>query len=467
MAAVLAGDPDLVRLELAAALDPTDAEAQLAVGEAYASLDRPHDAERCFKRALKLGKRADAHADLSTLYLAVGMLDAAEHHALAVLAGVDRGMLDDVLFAMAHQTLASVAASRGDDVTSEARLDQAYARQSVFRQQVAGSPFTTLVLVSRRAGNIPFKTLLPPLRSDLIVWYMEHARIEQLAGLPPHAVVLNAIGDADIAMASRDVVEAVLAGCGKPVMNRPERVRASFRHRLAETFAGVPDLVVPQTVRLTASEIAEGGLAAAVARAGIEPPVLVRPVASHGGQGLVLARDAVELAGLTAPEGDAYVSRFHEYASADGWHRKHRMIFVDRQPFPYHLAISPHWMAHHQTSDMVGDAARMDEELAFLEDPQAAIGPRAMAAVTAIGERLDLDYAGVDFSVLPDGRVLVFEANATMLTHLEQEDGPFAAKNPYVRRIIEAFQARLASLAGVSTASGAPASRIAWVGPRR
>ena len=92
----------------------------------------------------------------------------------------------------------------------------------------------------------------------------------------------------------------------------------------------------------------------------------------------------------------------------------------------------------------------MNEELAFLRDPAAAIGARAMTAVTAIGERLDLDYAGVDFSVMPDGRVLVFEANATMLTHLEPEDGPFAAKNPYVRRIIEAFQARLASLAGAS-----------------
>ena len=51
------------------------------------------------------------------------------------------------------------------------------------------------------------------------------------------------------------------------------------------------------------------------------------------------------------------------------------------------------------------------------------------------------------FAVTTEGQVLIFEANATMLTHLEPEDGPFAAKNRFIRPIIEAFQARLAMLA--------------------
>ena len=58
-------------------------------------------------------------------------------------------------------------------------------------------------------------------------------------------------------------------------------------------------------------------------------------------------------------------------------------------------------------------------------------------------QRLDLDYCGVDFSLLPDGRVLVFEANATMLVHPEPENGPLAHKNPAVATICEAFQALL------------------------
>ena len=79
----------------------------------------------------------------------------------------------------------------------------------------------------------------------------------------------------------------------------------------------------------------------------------------------------------------------------------------------------------------------------YLENPQSALGRDAWAAVAAIGQAMDLDYAGVDFSLLPDGRVLVFEANATMLVHPETPDGPLAHKNPFVQQIVDAFQAML------------------------
>jgi glutathione synthase/RimK-type ligase-like ATP-grasp enzyme len=82
-----------------------------------------------------------------------------------------------------------------------------------------------------------------------------------------------------------------------------------------------------------------------------------------------------------------------------------------------------------------------------LQAPDVALGERAWRAIGQVGARLDLDYAGLDFSLLPDGRVLVFEANATMLVHPEAEDGEFAYKNPAVRRIVEAFQAKLAEAA--------------------
>jgi hypothetical protein len=42
--------------------------------------------------------------------------------------------------------------------------------------------------------------------------------------------------------------------------------------------------------------------------------------------------------------------------------------------------------------------------------------------------------------LLPDGRVLVFEANATMLVHREDVDGVNAHKNAFVQRIVDAFE---------------------------
>jgi tetratricopeptide (TPR) repeat protein len=443
--ALHAGDPDLVVLELTAAHDPGNADAHLALGAAYAALARPHDAERHFKLALALGRARDAHVDLGALYLTVKMWDAAEHHARAALASEDHGSADDTVIAMAHQTLASVFEARGDGDASERQLDRAYARQSLFRQAAANAPFTTLVLVTRRAGNIPYQTLLPPRRFDRTVWYMEHARLEQIADMPPYAVVLNAIGDPDAAMESQATVDAFVACCTRPVLNHPAPIGATFRHRIRETLAGVDGVVAPLTGRVTAQEIATKGLAATVAGAGLTPPVLVRPVGSHGGKGLVLAGDEAALEASPVARGqDAYVSQFHDYRSPDGYYRKYRMIFVDRRAFPYHLAISRQWMVHHETTDMANDPARISEELEFLVDPRGAIGARAMTAVEAIGRRLDLDYAGIDFTMTSDGQVLVFEANATMLTHLEPEAGPFAAKNRFIQPIIDAFQARLA-----------------------
>jgi glutathione synthase/RimK-type ligase-like ATP-grasp enzyme len=63
-----------------------------------------------------------------------------------------------------------------------------------------------------------------------------------------------------------------------------------------------------------------------------------------------------------------------------------------------------------------------------------------MQAIQAVGKRMDLDYAGIDFSIMPDGRILVFEANPSMLVHPENILGPLEHKNIYVRRILDAFE---------------------------
>jgi len=447
-AALAAGDPDLVKLELAAVLNPDDAANQLALGEAYNLADRPHDAERCFKRALALGRLREAHADLASLYLSVGMLEAADHHAHLVLTSPDEGRDDDTLVAIAYQTLAATCEARGEHAEARRRLDLAYARKSIFRQPAPGAAFTTLVLATRGAGNISYAQMMPRDRFDRTVCYMEHASPEQMATVGPYAVVLNAIGDPDIALNSRGAVLDFVAKCDKPVLNPPDRVEATFRHRIAETLAGIEDLVAPLTIRLAAAEIAEHGLARLVERAGLAPPIIVRPAGSHGGQGVELATNG-ETLGATwlAESADAYVTAFHDYRSADGAYRKYRMIFVNRVPYPYHLAISAHWMVHHRSAGMEDDPIRIAEEMAFLRDPESTIGARAMAALRAIARRLDLDYGGIDFSVTSEGQVLLFEANATMLTHLEPTDGPFAAKNAYIAPILTAFQAHLTARA--------------------
>jgi glutathione synthase/RimK-type ligase-like ATP-grasp enzyme len=288
---------------------------------------------------------------------------------------------------------------------------------------------------------------MPPRLYSRLVWYMEHARPDQTATLPPHDVVFNAIGDPDLAEPSAAAVERFIARCARPVLNAPDKVARSRRDRLPALLGGLDGVVAPKAMRL--SSAAGSNLANAAAAAGLAPPLLVRPTGSHGGKGLVRADTVVDIAATSqalAGE-DAYLTAFWDYQSVDRRYRKGRVVFVDRRPYPYHWAVADHWLAHYETAGMTGAQDRQDEERRFLEAPQAVIGERAWRAIGQVGARLDLDYAGLDFSILADGRLLVFEANATMLVHPEAEDGEFAYKNPAVRRIVQAFQAKLAEAA--------------------
>ena len=443
LAAIQAMDPQFAALQLAAAVHADSLKAQLDLGHAWLLQDRLADAERCFRQALTLDSgSAEAHASLGVVYHRAGIGEGAEHHSRQALA------LDDA-HVVASQTLAAILLARGEAEAARSVEARAYGRQSLFVQAVAEPRLRVLVLATVSTGNVPYKAIMPPTRYSRLVWYMEYAREADRPAPDAYDVVFNAIGDADLASPSRAAVERFLAVCPKAVLNDPAQVRLTRRDATPERLGGLEGVVVPRTVRLGAAEIADRGLAALAAAAGLEGPLLVRPIGSHGGQGLLRAAEPADLERIApAPGVDHYLTAYADFRSADGLFRKYRVLFVDRRPFPYHEAISDGWLVHHETSGMTAFAERRAEEARFLADPAAAVGEPAMAALTRIGRTLDLDYAGVDFAVLPDGRVLVFEANATMLAHHEEPGGPFAYKNPYVDAITGAFQALLARRAG-------------------
>ena len=434
-------DPNLAVLELTAAMQPRKAEAQLDLADAYLELDRPADAERVLKALIENDPdQAIAHQSLGVAYFSVGVLDAAEHYSQRAVA-LDPGLT------IAHQTLAGVFESRGEIVQARAHLRQAYAHQSLFAQPAHKPDLTVLVLVTSESGNIPLRHLMPRGRYSAWVWYVEFAREGEAP--PPCDLVLNAIGDPDVTGPMAPVAQRYLAACSTPLLNDPAKVARTHRHRMAELLDGIDGLLVPAVALLPAEPQRAADWSRPVLAEGMSLPALVRPAGSHGGKGLEIVRDELGLFAAAAQiVGEAYVTAFHDFASADGFYRKYRMIFIDRQPMPYHLAISPRWLVHHETSGMEADDGRKAEEMRFLQDPEAALGARALAAIAEIGRRLDLDYCGVDFSLLPDGRVLLFEANATMLVHPEAPDSPFVAKNPFIERIITRFQHLLKARAG-------------------
>jgi len=438
LAEIHAMPSDIAALDLAAALEPTAAKNQLELAFALADHDDSTGAERAFKRAIELDRGlADAYAGLGSLYLRREDEDQAQQLAQIAL---DLSPCHPV----ASQTLSSILDKRGDHAEAEAILDRAYGARSLFFEPAKQSRMTVLVLVTRSQGNIPYRHLMPPSQYTRLVWYMEHAH-QSAADLPDYDVIFNAIGDPDIAAATRGPVFKFRTETDGRFLNEPGQVELTQRHRLAELLGEDEQVLLPATIRLTKIDVKETGLEAAIERTGMNLPVLVRPIGSHGGAGLVRVDTRAELLALTEQiQGkDIYVTAYVDYRSDDNYCRKGRIIFVDRKPYPYHWAISEHWMVHYDTADMDRQEAMRSEEARFLKDPGEVIGAKALQAIDNIGVKLDLDYCGIDFSVMPDGRLLVFEANPAMLVHPEPEGSLFAYKNVAVRNIIKAFQAHL------------------------
>jgi tetratricopeptide (TPR) repeat protein len=405
-------------------LAPEEARMHLGLGDAYAELDRDAEAIAHLLRAAELDPASKwAHANLGSVLYRRGDLANAEvccRQALAL----------DPQMSIAHRNLAGILEDKGDLDQARQHRDAAYRLNSLTVSRAARPRASVLVLTTSGSGNIPYRRLLPPGLYTRIEWFIEYAPEGQAAELPAYDVVFNVVGDPDYSEATDGPVMAFLRTSDRPVLNHPAKVTPTRRDRLPMLLAGVEGLAVPAVERLEAEATFD-----------VSRPVLVRPIGSHGGAGLFLARAASDLEGVDL-SGGAYVTEFHDFRSPDGRYRKYRIIFVDGRPYPYHLAVADDWLVHYWTSGMEGDAVRQAEELRFLEDPRAALGMRAWDAVAAVGERLGLDYAGIDFSVLPDGRALVFEANATMLVHPEA-DGELAYKNPFVERIFEAFRSMI------------------------
>jgi hypothetical protein len=351
----------------------------------------------------------------------------------------------DPRLAVAYQNLAAIYAGAGRIAEAESCREQAYQIQRVFIEHAGGPQRRVLILCAgRTSGNVPFDTLMPTTTCCRIKYVIDYAADAEDGALPAFDLAFNAIGEPDVAAALAGRMERFAARCDRPILNPPAAIARTQRHNLFALLGDLEDVVVAPCIRFETPAPSRAAMADCLDAAGIAFPVLARPAATHGGEGLTRCDTMKDLEiWLHTCRGSHYLTSFRDFRSADGMYRKYRTIFVDRIPYPYHLAISPRWMVHYFSAGMENSGSKIDEERIFLQQPGTVLGPRGKAAVAAIGRRLDMDFGGIDFALLPDGRVFVFEANATMLVHRERSNGALAHKNINVQSIVDAFERML------------------------
>ncbi len=68
---------------------------------------------------------------------------------------------------------------------------------------------------------------------------------------------------------------------------------------------------------------------------------------------------------------------------------------------------------------------------------------RHAGALSAIAERIGLDYFAIDCAETRDGRLLLFEADIAMIVHAMDPADIFPYKGPQMRKLFDAFAAML------------------------
>ena len=283
-------------------------------------------------------------------------------------------------------------------------------------------------------ANTPVDLLVDARHVTLHRWYVDPSGA--VPALPRYDAVFVAIGESDAAAPQLRAAARFIGTQTLPVFNRPEDIERLGRVALTATFARARHVRAVTTTRIARARYGTDGFPL---------PHIVRPVDSHGGTGLARIDDDAQRIAYAESSGAEflYVAPYVDYRSADGFFRKYRLVFIAGEPFPFHLAISPHWMVHYYNAPMDEHAWMRDEEHAFLARMGDVFGGELADALRETAALLPLDYVGIDCAIAPDGTLLVFEADNALIVHVLDDPVLFAYKHRYVPRILTALDAML------------------------
>jgi len=358
--------------------------------------------------------------------------------------------------AAAHMDLATINfLSHAPDIALRWQ-QEAMAIQTRYSLFAAPAKPELRMLVIMGAGglmdNLPLEFLLEGSAIAMDMHYMQAG--DHIPGdLTDYDLLFVAVGESDQNTLLLQELAQQLRDCPIPLINRPECIMQTTREAAATVLQAVAGIDMPMSVRLSRLELGQldqMGQPGKLARYSYLPeqnfPVIVRPVASHGGHGLVRLDQPEDITLYLSEQQEElfYISRFVDYASADGQFRKYRIVLIEGHPFVCHLAISTHWLVHYLNADMIGNAGKCAEEADCMANFDQDFSRRHEQAFAAMYAQMGLEYLIIDCAESHDGQLLVFEVDTSAIVHAMDPVSLFPYKRPQMHKIFRAFQHMLA-----------------------
>jgi hypothetical protein len=374
--------------------------------------------------------------------------------------GVDLGPLRDRIIARSRSNPIDAAAALislctieqllGNQASGLKHQAEALGLHRLYRSSWPASPNALRVLAFKAAGdvstNTPIEFLLEG--ADVVLYSLYIVPGQSLPELPDHDIAIVTVGESDRDRPVLREIERLIQTWPCPVLNRPDRTLKLSREGTQGLLRGIPGLVVPATVRMERAEFEKLGCRLTPGALFPEDttfPLIARPIGSHAGRGLAKLDTSTAVDSYLAEQRDAefFLSPYVDYRSSDGLFRKYRIVWIDCQPYPCHMAVADYWGVWYYNAGMAASPARRAEEALFMSTFDEGFARRHAAVLAAMAGRFGLEYVGIDCAELADGRLVVFEGDISMVVHDMDPPDLFPYKNQPLQKLFAAFYGML------------------------
>jgi glutathione synthase/RimK-type ligase-like ATP-grasp enzyme len=428
-----------------AARRPAEAEKDLVIslGRALLKIGKGDEAVRLIDSAVSF-----THGDLivarnfAEILIEAGVPEKA-HRLLADISGIEPHGKGEKLLALA----ATAHAAGLENEAARLTRDAVAALPVHITREEPGQQF--LIGVINAAPQILTKIMSPQLFhfSDnspaSLAWRLNHLyrlwsvfpeapnAAAALDALPrPHLILNNWINAERLSTSGTlDFISGFTDRLDLPVLNHPRAAAQATRQRNAERLAGIPGLVVPRVARFRNEPAQRDHLVRSIAE-DFGFPVIIRNTYMQGGKEAEKIISPEELAAHldNAAHAELYAIEFVSNPVAGGFFRKIRAAVIGDEVIIAHVHFGERWNVHRErnaagATERSVPPAEQALAQAILFKPDEALGKSGIAALRAIKERIPLDFYGIDFDLLSDGRLVFFEANASMNVSLTDRKG--------------------------------------------